>query len=80
MKLRRKIQITGYIESDTDNVPSLLAAASAAMRLTSPKYDISTEVDESPETFDLLLAAHYRKLADLEVKIGPAKQARAAPA
>ena len=80
MKLRRKIQITGYIESDTEDMPSMLAAASATMRLTSPKRDIYTEVDELPETFDLLLAADYRSLADLDVKIGPAKRARAARA
>ena len=70
MKLRRKIQITGYITSDTDDDQSLFNAITDLKLLAGPPL---------PED-DGLRGAAIRKLADLEVKLGPAKQARAAPA
>jgi len=75
MKLRRSITIKGYIESDTENTPSLLSAAAAVRNLTSPGREFA-EVQEAPEVQDMDLASAYRSLVDLEVKVGAAKAVR----
>ena len=76
MKLHRKFTITGYIESETEDAKSLLLAAEHGRMLIAPAYEGDSTTGESLNVQDVRLAAAYRALVNLEVKLSPTRPVR----